>query len=43
MKEDNYQKLIQEYKEKVRKEFGERSQQEIKVTSREYTEFKKEL
>jgi hypothetical protein len=43
MKEDHYQKLVEDYKAKVRKEFGERSQHEIKVTSREYTEFKSEL
>ena len=43
MDTDKYQQLIEEYKAKVRKEFGEQSQQEIKVTSREYTEFKQEL
>src|SRR3989344_2610564 len=43
MKEDSYQKLVEEYKAKVRKEFGERTQREIKVTSNEYTQFKKEL
>ncbi|MBS3140193.1 hypothetical protein J4479_04265 [Candidatus Woesearchaeota archaeon] len=43
MDSDKYQKLIEDYKAKIRTEFGEQSQQEIKVTSREYTEFKQEL
>src|SRR3989338_292617 len=43
MDSEKYQKLIEEYKAKVRKEFGEQPQQEIKVTSREYDEFKREL
>ena len=43
MDTDKYQKLIEEYKAKVRTEFGEIQQSDIKITSQEYTEFKKEL
>ena len=43
MEPDDYQDILQKYKAKVAKEFGETSPQDIKVTSREYTEFKREL
>ena len=43
MEQDEYQDLVQKYKERVRKEFGEPAKQQVKVTSREYSEFKREL
>ncbi len=39
----NYDDIVRKYKAKVREEFGETSQAEIKVTSREYGDFKREL
>ncbi len=43
MPKDEYQEILEKYKERIRKEFGETAQQEIKVTSQEYSEFKREL
>lgn len=43
MDEQEYKELLEKYKAKVREEFGERAHTEIKVTSKEYTEFKEEL
>src|SRR3990167_3237788 len=43
MADQEYQDLLEKYKARLRDEFGETSQQKIKVTSREYSEFKKEL
>ncbi|HIJ11098.1 TPA: hypothetical protein HA278_03505, partial [Candidatus Woesearchaeota archaeon] len=40
---DAHQDLIQKYKERIEKEFGQASPTETKVSSREYTEFKQEL
>ncbi|HLD00795.1 MAG TPA: hypothetical protein VJC39_03560, partial [Candidatus Nanoarchaeia archaeon] len=43
MRPQEYQDLVDKYKAKVRQEFGDKPPSEIKVTSREYTEFKQEL
>ncbi len=43
MERDDYQDILEKYKARVRDEFGETSQQEIKVTSQEYSQFKQEL
>src|SRR3989338_1424155 len=43
MAKDDYQDLIEKYKAKVREEFNQTPQQEIKITSREYSQFKQEL
>jgi hypothetical protein len=44
MDQDEYQKLLEKYKSKVRSEFGEASQSlPKKITSKEYSEFKSEL
>ncbi len=43
METEEYTKIVEQYKERVRKEFGARITSAAKVTSREYTEFKREL
>ncbi|MBI2112382.1 hypothetical protein HYT52_02500 [Candidatus Woesearchaeota archaeon] len=44
MKEEEYAELLHKYKDRIRKEFGEKAAKTpAKVTSTEYTEFKKEL
>ena len=43
MQEEDYNKIIEKYKSKVREEFGENPTVSPKVTSREYHEFKREL
>jgi hypothetical protein len=43
MQDDDYKDLIEKYKEKVKKEFGEAPLKDAKVTTKEYTEFKQEL
>ncbi|PIN73107.1 hypothetical protein COV20_06410 [Candidatus Woesearchaeota archaeon CG10_big_fil_rev_8_21_14_0_10_45_16] len=43
MAEDGYEQIIQRYKQRVAEEFGEAERAEPKVTSREYSDFKKEL
>ena len=43
MEDQEYQEMLEKYKARVRTEFGDTPQKEIKVTSREYHEFKKEL
>jgi hypothetical protein len=43
MEQDEYQELLQKYKAKVKEEFGESTPSQVKVSSREYTEFKQEL
>ncbi len=44
MEQDDYQKLLEKYKARVKEEFGEFSvSASPKVTSREYAEFKREL
>jgi hypothetical protein len=44
MEQDDYQKLLQKYKDKVKAEFGEdAAKAPDKVTTKEYTEFKREL
>ncbi len=39
----SYEDIVKKYKAKVREEFGQTAQAEIKITSREYGEFKREL
>src|SRR3989338_9473085 len=43
MEPDEYQKLLEKYKEKVKAEFGEKAATAPQVTSKEYSEFKQEL
>ena len=43
MEKDEYQNLLEKYKERVKEEFGEESVKPSKITSKEYTEFKSEL
>ena len=43
MEEKEYQKLLEKYKAKVKEEFGGVSTKPTKVSSKEYTEFKREL
>jgi hypothetical protein len=43
MEKDEYQKLLEKYKARVKEEFGEKATAPTKVSSREYTEFKREL
>ena len=43
MKQDQHQQLIEKYKARIQKEFGEGSIKKTEVTSKEYSEFKKEL
>jgi len=43
MEEKEYQDLLEKYKAKVKEEFGGVSKKPTKVSSKEYTEFKKEL
>ena len=43
MQLEEHQQLIEKYKAKIKAEFGEKPSKETKVTSREYTEFKREL
>ena len=43
MDTDEYQQLLQKYKEKISREFGTSSGSSGKVSSTEYTQFKKEL
>ena len=41
--EPEYNDLVQKYKDRIKKEFGEAPQEEPQVTSKEYSEFKQEL
>ncbi len=43
MNQDEYQQLLEKYKQKVKEEFGEKPIASPRVTSREYSEFKREL
>ncbi len=43
MEKDEYQELLEKYKERVKTEFGDTSIRPAKVSSREYSEFKQEL
>jgi len=43
MQEEDYNKIIEKYKSKIKEEFGENPTVSPKVTSREYHEFKREL
>lgn len=43
MQQDEYEQLLEKYKQKVKEEFGEKATASPKITSREYTEFKREL
>ena len=43
MQEEDYKKLIEKYKSKVREEFGDNPTITSRVTSKEYSEFKSEL
>jgi len=44
MKEEEYAKLLEKYKSKIKEEFGETTAKgPLKVSSKEYTEFKREL
>ncbi|MBI2146153.1 hypothetical protein HYU22_02330 [Candidatus Woesearchaeota archaeon] len=43
MEQDEYQKLLEKYKDKVKAEFGEKAATAPQVTSKEYAEFKQEL
>ncbi|MBI4983072.1 hypothetical protein HZC32_00300 [Candidatus Woesearchaeota archaeon] len=44
MEQDEYKRLLEKYKEKVKEEFGEHAiSKPAKITSKEYTEFKEEL
>lgn len=43
MEQNQHQQLIEKYKERIRKEFGAEAAKEVKVTSKEYAEFKQEL
>ena len=43
MKKDEYQELLAKYKNKIKEEFGEQAIKTPKITSQEYSQFKKEL
>ncbi len=43
MNQQEYEQLLQKYKDRVQQEFGHKSSSETKVTSREYEDFKSEL
>ena len=43
MEQEEYQDLLEKYKERVKEEFGEASTIPSKVTTKEYSEFKAEL
>ncbi len=43
MKEEEYQKLLEKYKSKIKEEFGEAAAKPTKISSIEYSEFKEEL
>ena len=43
MEEQEYQKLLEKYKAKIKEEFGENANKPNKVSSKEYSYFKKEL
>ena len=43
MQEDEYQQLVQKYKDKVKEEFGEKPPVNPEVTTQEYSQFKREL
>lgn len=43
MNQDEYQKLLEKYKAKVKEEFGDKPTSNPRVSSKEYTEFKQEL
>lgn len=43
MESEEYQKLLEKYKAKIKEEFGEKPAFSPKVTSKEYAEFKREL
>src|SRR3989344_6501300 len=43
MDEQEYKELLEKYKSKIREGFGERPASQVKVTSKEYLEFKEEF
>ena len=43
MKDEEYHKLLQKYKEKIKEEFGADALQKPRTSSQEFTEFKIEL
>ncbi len=43
MNQDEYQKILEKYKAKVKEEFGDKPSSSPKVSSKEYLEFKQEL
>ena len=43
MEKEEYQDLLEKYKDRIKKEFGEAATKPRKISSREYGEFKKEL
>ncbi len=43
MKKDEYQELLAKYKAKIKEEFGEEAVNTPKISTQEYTQFKKEL
>src|SRR3990167_7637957 len=43
MEQDEYQQLLEKYKSRIKEEFGEAPLREPKISTREYTEFKREL
>jgi len=43
MEQDEYQQLLEKYKSRIKEEFGEAPLREPKITTKEYTEFKREL
>ena len=43
MQPDNYEKILQKYKDKIKEEFGEQASKPAKITSQEYSQFKEEL
>src|SRR3989338_7226823 len=43
MNTDQYQQLLEKYKQRVQQEFGAKPSSSPKVTSKEYSEFKEEL
>lgn len=43
MEKDEYQELLEKYKERIKKEFGEKPVKPKRVSSQEYTEFKREI
>ncbi|MBS3117195.1 hypothetical protein J4421_06390 [Candidatus Woesearchaeota archaeon] len=43
MEDDEHQELIEKYKQKIKEEFGDLPAFEKKISSKEYTDFKREL